>query len=270
MIGRVAFGYEDRTWTLKSAYNDIQENYINEMGFYPRRGVKRWQQDFHYTYRPSDSIIRSFQPHVIIDYLEDQQGNFDSKYVDYHFPISFQNGQWLEVGKNASVEVLRSSFRLNNGTVVVPAGIYDQPDWFVTGRLDQSRRIYPTATYRLGPFYNGYKHSYSGSSTFRLNYKFNASLNYTHNNISLPGPNGRFKTHLLTTRLNYSFSTAVFLNALVQYNSDARQWSSNIRFNIIHRPLSDFFLVYNERRNSTTGDLADRAIVAKLTYMLSR
>jgi hypothetical protein len=32
MIGRVAFGYEDRTWTLKSAYNDIQENYINEMG----------------------------------------------------------------------------------------------------------------------------------------------------------------------------------------------------------------------------------------------
>ena len=102
-----------------------------------------------------------------------------------------------------------------------------------------------------------------------LNYKMNASLSYTLNNISLAGPNGRFKTHLLT-RLNYSFSTAVFLNALVQCNSDARQWSSNIRFNIIHRPLSDFFLVYNERRNSTTGDLNDRAVVAKLTYMFSR
>src|SRR4030095_5458965 len=28
-------------------------------------------------------------------------------------------------------------------------------------------------------------------------------------------------------------------HALVQYNNTLRQWSSNIRFNIIHRPLSD-------------------------------
>ena len=91
---------------------------------------------------------------------------------------------------------------------------------------------------------------------------------YTHNNISLA--DGQFKTNLVTTRVNYSFSTTVFLNALVQYNSDARQWSSNIRFNIIHRPLSDFFLVYNERRNTLSGDLLDRALIAKVTYMIQR
>jgi hypothetical protein len=270
MVARAAFAYEDRTWQVRSAYNDIQENYVNEMGYYPRRGIKRWQQGFHYAYRPSSSIVRFVQPHVIIDYVEDRNGNFDSKYIDYHFPVTFQNGQWIEVGQNASVETLKTPFRLNNGAAIVPAGTYDQPEWFVTGRLDQSRRVYPSGSYRLGPFYTGYKHSYQGSTTFRLNYKMNASLSYTLNNISLAGPNGRFKTHLLTTRLNYSFSTAVFLNALVQYNSDARQWSSNIRFNIIHRPLSDFYLVYNERRNSTTGDLTDRAVVAKLTYMISR
>ena len=45
----------------------------------------------------------------------------------------------------------------------------------------------------------------------------------------------------------------MFLNALLQYNTDARQWSSNVRFNIIHRPLSDFFLVYNDRRDSIAG-----------------
>jgi len=98
----------------------------------------------------------------------------------------------------------------------------------------------------------------------------NTSLIYTYNNISLPVENGRFKTHLLTSRVNYSFSTSVFLNALVQYNSDARQWSSNIRFNIIHRPLSDFYLEYNERRNSLTGELTDRALIAKVTYMIQR
>ena len=62
----------------------------------------------------------------------------------------------------------------------------------------------------------------------------------------------------------------MFLNSLIQYNSDTHQWSSNVRFNIIHRPLSDIFIVYNERRDSIGGGLVDRALIAKVTYMISR
>ncbi len=69
--------------------------------------------------------------------------------------------------------------------------------------------------------------------------------------------------------MNYSLNTRVFFNALVQYNTDTGQWSSNLRFNVIHRPLSDIFLVYNERRLDTTGDLVDRALIAKVTYLLA-
>ena len=70
-------------------------------------------------------------------------------------------------------------------------------------------------------------------------------------------------------RVNYNFNTRLFLNALIQYNTDSRQWSSNVRFNLIHRPLSDFFLVYNERRLDGTGDLIDRAVIAKMTYLMA-
>ncbi len=76
-------------------------------------------------------------------------------------------------------------------------------------------------------------------------------------------------TKLLTTRLNYNLNTKMFVNALLQYNSDSRQWSSNLRFNFIHRPLSDFFVVYNERRDDRTGDLVDRAVVLKMTYLMA-
>jgi hypothetical protein len=69
--------------------------------------------------------------------------------------------------------------------------------------------------------------------------------------------------------VNYNINTKMFVNALLQYNSDSRQWSSNLRFNLIHRPLSDFFLVYNERRDDRTGALVDRALVAKLTYLMA-
>jgi hypothetical protein len=157
---------------------------------------------------------------------------------------------------------------LNNGKNVVPAGVYRANEYFIYFRPDQSRRVKPAARVGVGTFYTGYKHTYTIGPSFRLNNKFNTTLTYTHNNISLP--DGHYKTNLLSTRVNYSFSTTVFLNALIQYNSDTRQWSSNIRFNVIHRPLSDFFLVYNERRNSLTGDLLDRALIAKVTYMIQR
>jgi hypothetical protein len=238
------------------------------MGFVPRRGVQRYDVDFRRTFRPNNKWIRLITPHSVIDYFADPQGNFDSKYIDYHFSINFQNGAFFEIGKNPSVEVLKKPFSLNNGKNVVPAGAYKNYEFFAFYRPDPSRRLQPNARWGAGPFYTGYKHTYIVGETFRLNNKFNTSLNYTHNNITLA--DGRFKTNLLTARVNYSYSTSVFLNALVQYNSDQRQWSSNVRFNVIHRPLSDFFLVYNERRNSLTGDLLDRALIAKVTYMIQR
>ena len=75
-----------------------------------------------------------------------------------------------------------------------------------------------------------------------------------------------FKTNLVSTRVLYSFSPRMFLNALIQYNSTDREIESNIRFNFIYKPLSDFFLVYNERRAST-GEVNERAIIAKITYV---
>jgi hypothetical protein len=266
--GRVAAAYQNRTWNFAASYTNVQQNFINEMGYMPRRGVQRFSSNVRWTVRPKSTLIRQIFPHLVLDYFADTHGNFDSKYIDYHFPINFQNGAQLEIGKNPTVEFVRKEFTFNNGKNVVPVGTYRYYDYFFYFRGDPSRKFQPQGRWGIGPFYSGYKHSYSIGETWRLNNKFNSSLIYTHNNISLA--DGQFKTNLLTTRVNYSFSTTVFLNALVQYNSDARQWSSNIRFNVIHRPLSDFFLVYNERRNTLSGDLLDRALIAKITYMIQR
>ena len=58
---------------------------------------------------------------------------------------------------------------------------------------------------------------------------------------------------------------------------DPQSWGLNFerklrRLNensVIHRPLSDFFLVYNERRLDGAGDLIDRAVIAKMTYLMA-
>ena len=111
------------------------------------------------------------------------------------------------------------------------------------------------------------KRSYAIGPSLRANENLNASLNLQINDIDMPG--GSFVSKLVTARMNYNFNTRVFLNALVQYNSDTGQLTSNLRFNIIHRPLSDFFFVYNERRDERTDLRLDRALIAKFTYMLA-
>ena len=121
--------------------------------------------------------------------------------------------------------------------------------------------------YSIGDFYDGYRRGYTIGTTVRANEHFNVSGNVQINDIELP--QGAFTTTLLSGRVNYFYNTKVFFNALLQYNTDAQQWSSNLRFNIIHRPLSDIFLVYNERRESRSGDLIDRALIAKMTYLIA-
>ena len=66
-----------------------------------------------------------------------------------------------------------------------------------------------------------------------------------------------FTTTLVNLRTGYSFSSNMFLDTLLQYRNDVKQFSANVRFNLIHRPLSDFFIVYNESQ-FTDVDAAGR------------
>jgi hypothetical protein len=70
-------------------------------------------------------------------------------------------------------------------------------------------------------------------------------------------------------RMIYAFSTKLFLNAFLQYNTDSQQFSSNIRFNFIHRPLSNFFIVYTDRRDTLSRQMLDRALAIKFTRLFN-
>ena len=100
-----------------------------------------------------------------------------------------------------------------------------------------------------------------------MNMHLATSLSFSRDAVDLPG--GSFDTNLVSLRVDGSFTTRMFLNAFIQYNSVTGEVQSNVRFNVIHHPLSDLFVVYNETR-ATTGDrLPSRSLIVKLTRMLS-
>jgi len=269
----LGFNYRDGTYTADVTYTDIQEHFTNEMGFVPRTGIRKLWSYLAYDWRPIAlrKWIRSLRPHSPLTYVKGFDGITETRELGYHFTVDFQNGSQAETGTNSTLEYVREPFTISSAEgIQIPVGTYEFRSYFIRGNSDESRRFYGSGRFDVGDFYGGYKHSYMVGAGFRVNYKMNTSFDYTRNNISLPQPNGHFATNLFVARFNYSFSTSVFLKALVQYNSDLRQWSSNVRFNIIHRPLSDFYLVYNEQRDQLTGEMLDRSITAKFTYMFAK
>ena len=76
---------------------------------------------------------------------------------------------------------------------------------------------------------------------------------------------------LVTARANYSFTTHMFLDALTQYDPVLHQFNANVRFNVIHHPLSDLFIVYDEQRFTTPDQrlAPGRSLVVKFTQMFS-
>ena len=82
---------------------------------------------------------------------------------------------------------------------------------------------------------------------------------------------GAFTTTVAGTRVIYSMTPLMFTSALVQYNSDARNMSANVRFRWEYRPGSELFVVYNEERDTATQaypDLKNRAFIVKVNRLL--
>jgi len=263
--------YRNRQWRLSGRYTTIGEGFHDELGFVPRTGVNETNVNINRTLRPNwlPRAIREFGPHWVMVQSNRADGSgLDLRQQDFHFSINFANGSFLEPGANTNVEIIRTPFPLNSGRgVIIPVGRYEYTEYFLTYRPNDSARASVGLRYGIGPFYGGYKRTYAWGPTFRPNEKLNASLTMQLNDISLP--NASYLSTLTTSRINYNFNTKVFVNALLQYNTDNHQLSSNIRFNVIHRPLSDFFFVYNEHRDEYSGLLQDRSLIAKLTYMVA-
>ena len=252
-------------------YQTIGARFNDEMGFVPRVGVDNAEVYLGAHLRPKrfQSWLRETFPHFQIEnFTKRDGGGLESRYMDWHWPVTFQNSTFIEVGINPNVEVIDERFTINaRRGIYVDPGRYEFKEYFVLANTNAAAPFSMNLRYGNGEFYDGYRRNYTIGGTFRLNEHLNVSLSDQINDIDLSS--GSFVTHLVTGRVNYYFNTKVFVNALVQYNTDTNQWSSNVRLDIIHRPLSDIYLVYNERHDSRSGALISRAVIAKMTYLFA-
>ena len=271
-IGKVEMQWQDNLFHFIGSYLDIQKNFKPEMGFVRRPGRKILHHEFGIRPRLQrttrlGSIIREFIPLVVSDYAILPNGETETKFLRSLFRIEFQDGGAFETQYNQNFERLTQPFEipLRRGTTI-PIGDYRFNEFVVWYFSDKSKLFSIDGQYNKGDFYDGKKTTLNLEGRFQPGFRFSTSVEYERNNVKLPQRS--FITDLVGFRMNYTFTPRMFLNAFIQYNSDTNQVSSNIRFRLIHHPLSDLFLVYSEQRD-VQQERADRSISFKYTHLLN-
>lgn len=265
--GLFRIGWTDPFLTGQIAYLSIDENFNPEVGFVPRLGIRKSTGQFSVRPRPKERIpsIREFEPSIAVEYITDPGNELQTRTMDNRFTTTFQNGSIIWLGYQSHFERLTQPFRIR-AAQDIPVGDYRFDNYVLSLTSDRSRMFSGEFQLTGGGFYDGDKNSYKLGARLQPGRHFRAEVTWSHDKVDLPS--GKFDTNLIIARVGYSFSPTMFLNALIQYNSEQRETSSNIRFDLRHRPLSDLFLVYNERRAST-GQVLERALVAKFTYLFN-
>ena len=188
------------------------------MGFVPRVGVDNALLFTGRAFRPawaSRRGIREIRPHWQMDVFNRRDGaGLESRYQDFHLPFNFNDGGFVEIGVNPNVEEIREPFTINTARRVrVMPGRYEFSEWFVLWRTNSAAKVSLESRASVGDFYDGRRNAYTVGPSFRVNEHFNASLSLQVNDITLT--DGAYVSKLVTSRLNYNFSSKMFVNSLL-------------------------------------------------------
>jgi hypothetical protein len=263
---RLQTSWRDDDLNASVEYNAVQPNFRPEVGFVRRDNMSQYSGDFSWLPRmEQNDTIRNLVFNTSVDYFNSgTTGDIETRTQEARTGVQFENNGSVNFIVNRTFDRLVEPFQIRSN-IDIPAGDYDYLNYRAEGNIGNSRRVLTGGSYTWGEFWDGRNRGLSGNLGLRLNYHWSLDLNYSRNAVTLPY--GAFTTELVGVRFLYAFTSRAFVNAFFQYNADTKQVSSNIRFNLTHRPLSDVYLVYNDTRDSRTGQIAGRALMIKLTNL---
>ena len=263
---RVGLDYQTDRFGVAVGHLGISPDATAEMGFVTRTDIQRSDMFVRVTPRPQILGLRKIDVFWQNQLITRFGGGLQDWQVGPAVSHEWNSGESLTVFYQRGFTRLDEGFDIGDD-VPVPPGDYDTDfyGWFAS--TSQNRPVVLNSTAFFQNIYDGRVTTISGDVSLNPTANLALTVGFTHNKVSVPA--GELAADLARVRLGYAFSTKVTFNALVQYNDQDDELTANLRFNFIHRPGSDLFIVINEERGSAASiwDVNTRAAVVKLTYL---
>jgi hypothetical protein len=264
--GRGSLRVDANAHRVRLGYVHVGDAFQHDLGFVRRRGIGTLFSSYTRVLRGAEARGRIREHTITAKYDTTVDDRFTTVLtgtggltVGTLFHNSAQVRGWL----TTTYERLDAPFRVGPTLTIAP-GEYRYEGYGLSVDGNRSAVVSGGVEFSGGEFWTGRQRAASASLRYRLSAHLAASASVSRSTVRLP--DGAFTGDLLGLRLDWSFTPRMFLNAFVQHNSEADAWLANVRFNLIHRPLSDIYVVWTETH---VPGLTSRALLLKYTHLLS-
>jgi hypothetical protein len=253
---------------VSGLYKNVGDGFNPGVGFVDRRGVHRYFGTAGVHPKLRRRSVLEINPVVDVDFFTTLEGSLESRSITPRLNVRFMNGGSVSFNYADRYERLFEATSIAGAAV--PEGTYEWREPSIRYSAPASEVLSGSVSLSGGDFYDGRRTSVSGRMKFRPNEHFSLDLAAQHNDLDLAGRD--FTANLFSAQLRYASNTRTFFMGFVQYNEATEELITNVRFNLIHAPLSDFFLVFTERRSLADGvteAVLERGITLKGTKLLA-
>ncbi|MFN7914993.1 MAG: DUF5916 domain-containing protein [Vicinamibacterales bacterium] len=246
----------------------LDEHFRPDVAFTRRTAFARNSAYVRYSPRPHSKVVRKYFYEALYDYITDPDNRLQSRQAQVAARAEFQNGDAVSFELQESYESLDRPFEVSPG-VFIPVGGYGFNEAHLLYNFGPQRPLSANVTLEYGEFYNGTRTGLTASrGRVQLTPQLLLEPSLTLNIVRMP--EGDFTSTLLTTRATYTMTPRMSASALMQYNSAASSFNTNIRFRWEYQPGSDLFVVLTDNRDTIpTGipELRNRAFIVKFTRL---
>jgi hypothetical protein len=270
---RSTFNHEGNFFHAKGGVLEVGDGFNDDLGYFRRTDTRKYLIDTGIRPRPAwlaPLHLREMHPHIVWAYYENLAGEMTAKSLHSGYSLFFSDGGFFEFSVNPNFQRIDKPFAIDRAVTPIPAGGYSWRTYQFRGQTNKSKPLFLDYTFITGGLWNGDQNTQQLALGLRPSVHFSGTLGVNHTAAQLD--QGDFDALLWTARANYSFTTNMFFDGLAQYDPRAHLFNANLRFNLIHHPLSDLFVVVNHQRISTP-DAPDikpgLGVIVKFTQMFS-
>ncbi len=273
--------YRSSDWQITGSYDRIGANFNPEVGFLRRSDFHQYSASLWRFIRvPQVSWIRELRPHTSYSVSYGlENGIKETATWHIHAPwIGFENGAQITYASDWVFDGLAEPLMLTTGVdengertfAEVAPGEYS--GWLFNPQFSTSTQapVVWNTNLLFGQFFSGTRRGGNSSLAFQFGGALSGEIGLEYNRIDLPGPGGEFDATLLSTRVGYSFSPSVFIQSLIQYNTQTDVWSGNLRFGWVDTAGTGLFVVYNERQSDRLAGFANGLLERTVSVKFSR
>ena len=242
---RLAFDYTGDFWGWLVEGEGIGRGMLPPTGFVRRPGTFRTFGTLRERPRPGGPF-RTITFRENAELVTDTDGEVLDRAVSFELSPAFESGDEARFAIERRSERLTEPFELREN-IVFPAGEYWTTGWSIGGETSEKRALRGEVNFQKGGFFDGDRRGYGAEVEWSPDPHLSLELGWERNEIETP--QGDLNTDLGLMRVGYAFSTRLGINALLQYNGESDELSTNVRLNWIWAPGSDLFVVLDTRRS---------------------